>query len=80
MAGYKTQYTLRRYKADKLLCEYMTGDRFEDCYYYMMMMEDTERFEYYEIAEEKVYPDGTIETVATSQFSKSAENIGEIDF
>jgi len=80
MTGYKTQYTLRRYKAEDLICEYMTADKYEDCYFYMMMMDDTGRFEYYEIAEEQVYPDGTIKTVQTSHYSKCAESIGEIDF
>lgn len=78
MAAYKTQFTLRRFKADTLLKEYMTAEQFEDCFNLMLVMEDTEPFEYYEIREEKVLPDGSIEDVSTSCYTKSADLIDEV--
>ena len=80
MEGVKSRFTLRRYKAEDLLAEYMTSERFEDCFNMMCVMEDTERFEYYEIEAEEVFPDGTVKHLSSSYFSKSADDIDEIYF
>ena len=81
MADFKEQFTLKRFKADTLICEYMTADRFEDCFNYMLVMEDTESFQYYQITEERVYPDGEVKEISKSYFTKTCgEDIEEIYF
>ena len=80
METVKNQYTLRRYKAEDMLAEYMTSERFEDCFNMMCVMEDTDRFEYYEIEECEILPDGTVKFIGSSYFTKVADDIDEIYF
>ncbi|MBQ2680152.1 MAG: hypothetical protein IKD83_06735 [Firmicutes bacterium] len=80
MADYVTKFTLNLYKADELIKEYTTAERFEDCFNYMLMMDDTEPFQYYEIKEERIDPSGKVIGESRSHFTKCADDIDEIYF